>query len=91
MPCQKPVRSRLQYYKKPLMLVEGKMQYVWDEYGRRYLDALGGIVTVSVGHCHSDVVEVARRQKRNTAAFHQNLSASEIAEYAQKLAAKMPG
>src|SRR6478672_10500879 len=50
------------YYKKPLMLVEGKMQYVWDEHGRRYLDALGGIVTVSVGHCHSDVLDVARRQ-----------------------------
>ena len=33
------------YYKKPLMMVEGKMQYVWDEKGRRYLDALGGIVT----------------------------------------------
>ena len=65
------------YYKKPLMLVEGKMQYVWDEHGRRYVDAIGGIVTVSVEHCHSDVVEVARRQKRNTAAFHHNLSTSE--------------
>ncbi len=31
------------YYKKPLMLVKGKMQYVWDEDGRRYLDALGSI------------------------------------------------
>src|SRR5262245_14221394 len=50
------------YYKKPLMLVEGKMQYVWDETGRRYLDALGGIVTISVGHCHPDVVEAMRRQ-----------------------------
>jgi len=38
------------------------MQYVWDEHGRRYLDALGGIVTVSVGHCHPDVVEVVRKQ-----------------------------
>jgi acetylornithine/succinyldiaminopimelate/putrescine aminotransferase len=65
------------YCKKTLMVVEGKMQYVWDEHGRRYLDAIGGIVTLSVGHCHSDVVEVARRQKRNTAAFHQNLSTSE--------------
>src|SRR5947208_11649887 len=79
------------YYKKPLMLVEGKMQYVWDEHGRRYLDALGGIVTVSVGHCHSDVVEVARRQNETlqhstTIYLHPN-----IAEYAQKLAAKMPG
>jgi len=78
------------YYKKPLMLVEGKMQYVWDEYGRRYLDALGGIVTVSVGHCHSDVLDVARRQNETlqhstTIYLHPN-----IAEYAQKLAAKMP-
>ncbi|MBA3833487.1 MAG: aminotransferase class III-fold pyridoxal phosphate-dependent enzyme, partial [Chthoniobacterales bacterium] len=43
------------YYKKPLTLVQGKLQYVWDETGRRYLDALGGIVTISVGHCHPDV------------------------------------
>ena len=50
------------YYKKPLMLVEGKMQYVWDGDGRRYLDALGGIVTISVGHCHPEVVEAARKQ-----------------------------
>jgi alanine-glyoxylate transaminase/(R)-3-amino-2-methylpropionate-pyruvate transaminase len=79
------------YYKRPLMLVEGKMQYVWDEHGRRYLDALGGIVTVSVGHCHSDVVDVARRQNQTlqhstTIYLHPN-----IAEYARKLAAKMPG
>ena len=26
------------YYKKPLMLVAGRMQYVWDETGKRYLD-----------------------------------------------------
>ena len=50
------------YYKKPLMLVEGRMQYVWDETGKRYLDGLGGIVTISVGHCHPHVVEAARRQ-----------------------------
>jgi alanine-glyoxylate transaminase / (R)-3-amino-2-methylpropionate-pyruvate transaminase len=79
------------YYKKPLMLAEGKMQYVWDEHGRRYLDALGGIVTVSVGHCHPDVVDVARRQNETlqhstTIYLHPN-----IAEYAQKLAAKLPG
>jgi alanine-glyoxylate transaminase/(R)-3-amino-2-methylpropionate-pyruvate transaminase len=79
------------YYKKPIMLVEGKMQYVWDEHGRRYLDALGGIVTVSVGHCHPDVVEAARQQNETlqhstTIYLHPN-----IAEYAQKLAEKMPG
>jgi alanine-glyoxylate transaminase/(R)-3-amino-2-methylpropionate-pyruvate transaminase len=79
------------YYKKPLMLVEGKMQYVWDETGKRYLDGLGGIVTISVGHCHPHVVEAARRQNETlqhstTIYLHPN-----IAAYAQKLASKMPG
>ena len=79
------------YYKKPIMFVEGKMQYLWDEHGRRYLDALGGIVTVSVGHCHPEVVDVARKQNETlqhstTIYLHPN-----IAEYAQALAAKMPG
>jgi len=44
------------YYRDPLLIVEGKMQYVWDETGKRYLDAFAGIVTVSVGHCHPYVV-----------------------------------
>jgi alanine-glyoxylate transaminase / (R)-3-amino-2-methylpropionate-pyruvate transaminase len=79
------------YYKKPLMLVQGKMQYVWDERGRRYLDALGGIVTVSVGHCHSSVLDAANNQNETlqhstTIYLHPN-----IAEYARALAAKMPG
>lgn len=41
-----------QYYKKPLLLHEGKMQWLFDFEGKRYLDMFGGIVTVSVGHCH---------------------------------------
>jgi alanine-glyoxylate transaminase/(R)-3-amino-2-methylpropionate-pyruvate transaminase len=73
------------------MLVEGKAQYVFDEQGRRYLDALGGIVTISVGHCHPKVVEAAGRQNAllqhsTTIYLHPN-----IVEYAEKLAAKMPG
>jgi len=79
------------YYKQPLMLVEGKMQYVWDDTGKRYLDGLGGIVTVSVGHCHPHVVEAARKQNETlqhstTIYLHPN-----ITEFAEKLAAKMPG
>src|SRR5580692_4842873 len=79
------------YYKKPVMFVEGKGQYLFDEKGRRYLDGLGGIVTVSVGHCHPHVVEAVRKQNERlqhstTIYLHPN-----IAEYAQKLASKFPG
>jgi alanine-glyoxylate transaminase / (R)-3-amino-2-methylpropionate-pyruvate transaminase len=79
------------YYKKPVMFVEGKGQYLFDERGRRYLDGLGGIVTVSVGHCHPHVVEAVRKQNETlqhstTIYLHPN-----IAEFGQKLAGKMPG
>ena len=79
------------YYKQPIMIVEGKMQYVWDETGKRYLDGLGGIVTVSVGHCHPLVIAAANKQneliQHSTTIYLQ----PRIAEYAEKLASKMPG
>ena len=50
------------YYREPLMIVEGRMQYLYDETGRRYLDGFGGIVTVSVGHCHPKIVAAVNRQ-----------------------------
>src|SRR6516225_9499464 len=50
------------YYQEPLLLVEGHMQYLWDETGKQYLDGFAGIVTVSVGHCHPKVVEKVRAQ-----------------------------
>src|SRR3954471_16500617 len=50
------------YYREPLMVVEGHMQYLWDETGKRYLDGFAGIVTVSVGHCHPKVIEKVREQ-----------------------------
>src|SRR3954453_23823133 len=79
------------YYKKPIMFVEGKMQSLWDEQGRRYLDALGGIVTVSVGHCHPDVVDVVNRQNETLQHSTTIYLQPNIVEYAQKLASKMPG
>ncbi len=50
-------------YKDPLMVVEGSMQYVWDETGKQYLDGFGGIVTVSVGHCHPKVTAAVQKQQ----------------------------
>lgn len=79
------------YYKKPLMIVEGRMQWLFDETGRRYLDCFGGIVTVSVGHCHPEVVAAANAQNaliQHTTTIYLNPG---IALYAQELAAKLPG
>merc|ERR1712183_51804 len=50
------------FYNKPVYVTEGKMQYLWDSSGRRYLDAFGGVCTVSVGHCHPCVNEKLKQQ-----------------------------
>jgi len=79
------------YYQKPLMLVEGKMQYLWDETGKRYLDGIAGIVTVSVGHCHPHVVAAAQRQSellQHSTTIYLNPN---IGAFAEKLASKLPG
>ncbi|MEK7952445.1 aspartate aminotransferase family protein [Luteolibacter soli] len=79
------------YYKKPIAIVEGKRQYLFDDKGRRYLDGFGGIVTVSVGHCHPEVVAAANLQNEtisHTTTIYLNPN---IALYAKELAAKMPG
>lgn len=50
------------YKRQPLTLVRGEGAHVWDDTGRRYIDALGGIAVNAVGHCHPKVVEAIRDQ-----------------------------
>ncbi|XP_058794810.1 alanine--glyoxylate aminotransferase 2, mitochondrial isoform X2 [Phymastichus coffea] len=78
------------FYSRPLLLHEGRAQWLWDHEGRRYLDMFAGIATVSVGHCHPKVVaamsEQARRLGHTTAIYlHPRYH-----EYAAKLTATLP-
>jgi len=74
-----------------LNIVEGKRQYLYDEHGRRYLDAFAGIATVCCGHCHPDVVDAitaqARRLQHSTVLYLNHA----IADFAEALASKLPG
>lgn len=77
-------------YKEPILIVEGHMQYLYDETGRRYLDLFAGIATVSCGHCHPRVTQRMREQLETlqhatTIYLHPNM-----ARLAEELVAKMP-
>ncbi|MBI4544291.1 MAG: aspartate aminotransferase family protein [Gemmatimonadetes bacterium] len=50
------------YYQEPVVLTEGSGCVVRDADGREYLDFFGGILTVSLEHCHPEVVEAVHRQ-----------------------------
>jgi len=78
------------FYSEPVCIVEGFMQYLWDETGKRYLDAFAGIATVSVGHCHPKITERLREQigrivHTTTIYLHPN-----VVQFAEALARRMP-
>ena len=77
-------------YKEPIMIVEGHMQWLYDETGKRYLDMFGGIVTVSCGHCHPKITkaiheQVDTLQHGTTIYLHPGMPT-----LAKKLASKIP-
>jgi len=74
-------------YERPLQMIRGQAQYLYDDTGCRYLDAYNNVP--HVGHCHPEVVAAASRQMRllntNTRYLHEHLT-----EYAERLAATLP-
>ncbi|XP_074567984.1 alanine--glyoxylate aminotransferase 2 homolog 3, mitochondrial-like [Curcuma longa] len=83
--------SMFYFYKNPLNVVAGKMQYLFDEDGRRYLDAFAGIATVGCGHCHPEVVNAivdqTQRLQHSSVVYLNHV----IADFSEALASKLPG
>ena len=73
-------------YEKPLNIVRGSMQYLFDDEGRRYLDAYNNVA--HVGHCHPKVVAAGQRQMELLNTNTRYLSEL-ILEYAEKLTATL--
>jgi 4-aminobutyrate aminotransferase-like enzyme/Ser/Thr protein kinase RdoA (MazF antagonist) len=74
-------------YRDPVKIVRGWKQYLFDETGRRYLDAYNNVP--HVGHCHPRVVEAACRQMTvlNTNTRYLN---DFMNRYAERLCGTMP-
>ena len=74
-------------YREPVKVVRGWMQYLFDEDGRRYLDAYNNVP--HVGHCHPRVAQAGRRQmstlNTNTRYLHDLIN-----QYAAALCATLP-
>lgn len=48
--------------RKPVELVRGEGMRVWDDAGNEYLDFIGGIGVISLGHCHPALVKTLQDQ-----------------------------
>ena len=78
------------FYTEPLTLSQGHMQYLYDEKGQRYIDMLGGIVTISAGHCHPKVVAALEKQMKRLWHCTTAFATPVLAEYAHALTSKFP-
>jgi len=79
------------YFAEPVHIVKGEMQYLYDDKGKKYLDAFSAVVTISVGHCHPDIVlEVVKQNQTLQHATTLYYTAS-LVRYAEALAGIAPG
>jgi 4-aminobutyrate aminotransferase-like enzyme len=79
------------YYKDPLVLDHGKGQYLCDVDGKQYLDFLGGIVTISVGHANEKVTSKIKAQVDRLQHASTLFPSEPIVALAEKMAQIAPG
>jgi len=79
------------YFKDPLVIDHAKGQYVWDLDGKRYLDFLGGIVTISVGHSNEKVTAKIKEQIDRVQHTSTLFPTEAIVALAEKVAQIAPG
>jgi alanine-glyoxylate transaminase/(R)-3-amino-2-methylpropionate-pyruvate transaminase len=85
------LQSLTTLYQEPLVIEEGSGSRVWDADGREYLDAFGGILTTSLGHCHPRIVEAVREQLGKLGHTSTLYLTEPMLEAARRLADIAPG
>ncbi len=50
------------YNRQPVAFVRGEGAYLWDEAGKRYLDAVAGVAVNGLGHAHPKLVKAVSDQ-----------------------------
>jgi len=80
-PFARPARSEF------LRIVRGEGAFVFDERGKRYVDAMASLWYMNVGHGHPEMIESIARQLRKLASYHTYEPFSN--EPAEELAARI--
>lgn len=79
------------YYERPMNLVRGQMQHLYDSEGRAYLDFFAGICTVAVGHTNPLVTARVQAQVASLQHTSTVFLTEPMVKLAERLAAITPG
>jgi len=76
----------------PMVIVRGEGVHVWDETGRKYLDAMSGVGNATLGYSETRLIEAASRQLRRLPFQHTfgNRTTEKTAELAERLVQLAP-
>ena len=84
--------TRMHGYEPPV-IVRGDGCYLWDDEGRKYLDALAGLFAVQIGYSYGDEIGAAAHAQMRELPFYTNWSYAHprAIELAAEIAALAPG
>jgi acetylornithine/N-succinyldiaminopimelate aminotransferase len=71
------------YTRQPVAFVRGEGAYLWDESGKRYLDAVAGVAVNGLGHAHPRLVKAISEQAASlihTSNLYRVLRQEQLAE-----------
>ncbi|WP_262299390.1 aminotransferase class III-fold pyridoxal phosphate-dependent enzyme [Microvirga sesbaniae] len=74
-------------YRRPITLLRGYKQFLFDQDGRTYLDGYNNVP--HVGHCHPRIVAAAERQNRLLNTNTRYLHPAQV-DYAEALTSRLP-
>ncbi|MGY3257364.1 2-aminoadipate transaminase [Pseudomonas chlororaphis] len=75
----------------PIRLSHGRNAEVWDENGKRYIDFVGGIGVLNLGHCHPRVVAAIQQQATRLTHYAFNAAPhGPYVEFMERLARFVP-
>src|SRR3978361_193431 len=83
--------TRMHGYEAPV-IVRGEHCYLWDDTGKKYLDALAGLFSVNIGYSHGEEIGQAALEQMRELPFYTNWSYAHprAIELATKLAELAP-
>jgi len=73
------------YNKKPAFFVKGEGIYLWDDKGRKYIDALCGLAVTSLGHSNPEISNIIKTQSETLIHSSNAFNIKPQEELAEKL------
>lgn len=79
------------FYKKPMQLVRGSMQYLYDSNDKKYLDCFAGVSVINCGHCNPVITDKVCEQVKTLQHVCNIYLTENFVRLAEKLASVAPG